>query len=110
MKFLTNKKSGKGKVTLLVIDIRDNEIAGFLAGFKDFAWRRAGDAHVFLEDERTACHFLSRVCEGWQYPFEAIIDFEPILCDKSHPLFAFLPFSATTSAPPSTSATTVKRR
>lgn len=109
MKFLTNKKSGKGKVTLLVIDVSNADIAGFVASFKDFAWRRAGDAHVFLEDERSAFHFLTRVCDGWQYPFEAIIDFEPLLCDKSHPLFAFLPFAVATN-PGSAPASTTKRR
>ena len=93
MYWLTNKKTGKGKQTLLVFDRKQPPIAQFLASFKHVPWRHAADSHCFIDDEKIASDFVCQLGAGWHYPYEALLPPEPLLCDKNHDLFSILPFS-----------------
>lgn len=90
MQLLTNKKTGKGKVTILAIDRTNPEIAAFLLRFNMVSWKVATDINwVFIDDEKIIGDFLVELCELLFFPFESILpnNHEPVLCDKNHPLF-----------------------
>lgn len=96
MHLLTNKKSGKGKATLLAIDRENPDIASFLLRFTMVAWKVAADPNwVYIDDEKMIGDFLIELCGILHFPFESILmnNHEPVLCDKNHPLFHSMTFS-----------------